>query len=174
MASRRIVLTGLGALAASLFFARQGKAQTFTYDVFGRVISVTSPNGSTTTYTYDDAGNRTGRSNSSAPPPPPPPPPPPLASTVSPSSLEGTGSEGTPLALVVATGGVAPYLYLWQRLNGSTNIIAGDPTAATTEFGWSGAWSGPPRLSTWRCRVTDAASTVIYTSTIKVSINPSA
>jgi len=167
------MLGGLVAAGFGLMLARAAKADpvTYTYDVFGRVTSVTYPNGTTTTYTYDDAGNRTGRSNAASPPPPPPPP---LAAAVSPSSLEGTGSEGTAPATTTATGGVAPYVYLWQRMSGSTNIIAGEPTAATTEFGWTGALTGPPRLSTWRCRVTDAASTVIYTGNITVSINPSA
>lgn len=173
MLSRRRALSDFLVAGFGLVLARAAKADpvTYSYDVFGRVTSVTYPNGSTTTYTYDNAGNRTGRSNGATPPPPPPPA---LSATVSPSSLEGTGSEGTAPATVAVTGGVAPYAYLWQRQSGSTNIIAGDPTAAVTEFGWTGALSGPPRLSSWRCRVTDAASSVVYTSTINVSINPSA
>lgn len=75
---------------------------------------------------------------------------------------------------MTVTGGVPPYVYLWQRQGGSSSIIIGDPTSPVGEFGWSGALFGPPRVSTWRCRVTDAASSVVYTSTINVSINPSA
>lgn len=75
---------------------------------------------------------------------------------------------------MTATGGVLPYVYLWQRQGGSTSIIIGDPTSPVGEFGWSGALSGPPRVSNWRCQVTDAASTVVYTGTVRVSIDPSA
>jgi YD repeat-containing protein len=174
MGSRRGMLAGLMGLGFSVLLVRAAKADpvSYTYDVFGRVTSVTYPNGTVTTYTYDDAGNRTGRSNGATPPPPPPPPP--LAASASPETLAGTGSEGAPPATAVATGGTAPYVYLWQRLSGSTNIEAGDPTAASTEFGWDGPLSGPPRLSSWRCRVTDATSTIAYTNTIRVTINPSA
>jgi len=170
------MLGGLMAAGFGLVLVRAAKADpvTYTYDVFGRVTSVTYPSGTTTTYTYDNAGNRTGRSNAATPPPPPPPPPGPLSASVSPSSLQGTGSEGAGPANVTVTGGVPPYVYLWQRLSGSTNIIVGDPASPVGEFGWTGALSGPPRLSNWRCQVTDSASTVAYTSSLQVSINPSA
>lgn len=170
------MLGGLTAAGFGLVLVRAARADpvTYTYDVFGRVTSVTYPNGTTTTYTYDNAGNRTARSNGATPPPPPPPPPGPLSASVSPTSIEGTASEGTEPAYVTATGGVLPYVYLWQRQGGSTSIIIGDPTSPVGEFGWSGALSGPPRVSNWRCQVTDAASTVVYTGTVRVSIDPSA
>lgn len=62
--------------------------ETYEYDVFCRLISVTTDGGSNdgveTEYDYDDADNRTqvtvtGASTATAPPPRPPPPPPPDA-----------------------------------------------------------------------------------------------
>ncbi|RZJ02274.1 MAG: hypothetical protein EON89_15620, partial [Brevundimonas sp.] len=63
---------GLAALA--LRAPAWAQSLTYTYDVFGRVTSVTYPNGNVTTYTYDNADNRTARSHGAPPPPPPPPP----------------------------------------------------------------------------------------------------
>lgn len=71
-------------------------------------------------------------------------------------------------------GGTPPYVYLWQKLSGSAYIYADNPTGATTRFRWSGSYSGPPKLSNWRCQVTDSASVVAYSDSIRVGIDPSA
>ena len=50
------------ALIAATLVTVQAYADTYQYDAFGRLTSVTYSSGSTTytvTYTYDDAGNRT-------------------------------------------------------------------------------------------------------------------
>jgi YD repeat-containing protein len=49
----------LGALAAALLAAGAARADTYTYDALGRLVTVVSASGGTRTYTYDAAGNRT-------------------------------------------------------------------------------------------------------------------
>jgi YD repeat-containing protein len=48
-------LAGLAVLAESA----PALADTYAYDALGRLVSVTTDNGSTITYVYDDADNRT-------------------------------------------------------------------------------------------------------------------
>jgi hypothetical protein len=72
------------------------------------------------------------------------------------------------------SGGTAPYAYQWQRLSGSEFIIASDPSDSATDFRWDGSLSSPPRVATWRCRVTDAASAVVYSPNVLVAMDPSA
>lgn len=163
---RRLVV--LAALLAGLLLSAPVLAQTYTYDSLGRLVMVTRADGVTTTYTYDPADNRTSRITTSTPPPPPP-----LSVSVAPASLYGTGYNLTDPATATVTGGVPPYTYSWQRLSGSTNILANDPTAAETPFYWDGPLSGPPKLSTWRCTVTDSASTVVNSSNVQVTFDPS-
>lgn len=60
--NRRSALLGLTAasgLAAWAFAPRIAKAETYTYDALGRLCTVAYPNGSSVTYAYDAAGNRT-------------------------------------------------------------------------------------------------------------------
>ena len=52
----RLVLIVLGVMA--LAFSEVAWADTYTYDVYGRLTGVTYSNGSTVTYSYDAAGNR--------------------------------------------------------------------------------------------------------------------
>lgn len=60
--NRRSALLGLTAasgLASWAFAPRIAKAETYTYDALGRLCTVAYPNGSSVTYAYDAAGNRT-------------------------------------------------------------------------------------------------------------------
>jgi hypothetical protein len=75
---------------------------------------------------------------------------------------------------VTATGGVAPYTYAWQRVSGHQFTFASAPAASSTTWYVAGGTLFPPiKTSVWRCQVTDAASTSVFTSNVSVSIDVS-
>ena len=78
----------------------------------------------------------------------------------------------TEVAYTTTTGGTPPYVYLWQRQSGSANIVANNSTGANTNFYWNGSFTGTPKTSIWRCRVTDAASTIAYSPQVQVFFDP--
>jgi len=55
----RLVIIALGAMAITVGAIVSADADTYTYDLLGRLTGVTYSNGSTVTYAYDAAGNRT-------------------------------------------------------------------------------------------------------------------
>lgn len=161
---------GLVVATAIVFAASSVKAQsvTFGYDALGRLTTANYPSGTTITYTYDSAGNRTQVTNAATPPPPPPPP---LAATVSASSWTRTPSS-TPAAITcTGSGGVAPYSYRWVYVSG--DVL----TEAVDEFSGSTTWTRPStstaKTSTWRCRVTDSTTATANSSNVAVSIRTS-
>ncbi len=96
--------------------------------------------------------------------------PQPLSATATPTLWEvpGPGQEPPP-AQALASGGTPPYSYQWQRVSGSTATTASTPNSFDTSFVTTGT-VGPPRVSTWRCQITDAASTVVFTNNITVRV----
>lgn len=168
---RRRLLASLVALGTftALLSGRSAQAQSvaYTYDVLGRLKTVTYPDGRVTTYTYDVADNRTQVTTGT------PPPPPPLAASVSGTFFEGGISSDAGPANTTASGGVPPYAYLWERLSGATTTVAATPTDASTTWYYTGTPVGPPKVTTWRCKVTDSASTVAYTATVTVRMQMS-
>lgn len=167
--NRRGLLGGLlaGAVACAVVLmpkAGQTQSLAYTYDALGRLTSVTYPGGIVTTYTYDAAGNRTQLTSG------PPAPPPALAAAVSGTFFEGGLSADAGTAVVTANGGVAPYAYLWERLSGVATTVAYYPASNQGIWYYTGTAIGPPKVTTWRCRVTDGASTVVYTPTVTVRI----
>lgn len=135
----------------------------YTYDALGRLTSATYPNGATITYTYDAAGNRTKVVAG---------PPAPLSAAASASTWFSDVVDEDPPITAVVTGGIAPYAYLWQRVSGHTGTSASSPTGASTTWMFtSGSPTPPIKVSVWRCRVTDAASTVVYTGDVEVTLD---
>lgn len=167
----------LGGVAAFAFRvpARAETPDTYTYDVLGRLTSVTYANGDTVHYVYDSAGNRTEVQLNGTPPPPPPPPPPPVPGPLSVgiSATEwfsGGTAEDQPIAVLVS-GGVPPYKWAWERVTGVPALLANTPTASWTTWAYTGSALIPPlKIATWRCLVTDAASTSAYTPNVEVTI----
>jgi len=62
----RTKVLALALLVGSAGFALADSTATYTYDVFGRVKTVTATGGDTTSYTYDNADNRTQKVTASA------------------------------------------------------------------------------------------------------------
>lgn len=157
---------GLPLLAAGGAKARSNQ---YVYDSLGRLVSVTYPNGFVVNYAYDAAGNRRNvQAGGGTPPPPPPPPPPPLTASASPTSLYGDAEYPTELCVVTVSGGVSPYVYAWQRVSGAAAISVVSPTASATTWWYSGPAVPPDKIAYWRCKVTDAASTVVYTNQVVI------
>ena len=76
--------------------------------------------------------------------------------------------------MVTATGGTPPYTYLWQRVSGNSSTSATNPTSNSTSWIFTGGGvTNPIKSSIWRCQVTDAASTTIFTSNVAVTIDVS-
>ena len=145
----------------------------YTYDALGRLTSASFPNGVTITYTYDPAGNRTQVVAASTPPPPPPPPGP-LSATASATTWnDGPTGTSAPIAVTI-TGGTPPYYLTWQKISGNPATYPTNPTGTPTEWVFTGS-PGFPYLksSVWRCQVSDAASTTVYTANVSVSIDVS-
>lgn len=173
---RRFALRSLVSGLALLTMGRAARASAsdpviYTYDALGRLTSAAYPSGVTINYTYDAAGNRTQVSSGSTPPPPPPGP---LSATASATTwFSGPSGEDSPIVVTV-TGGTAPYYYTWQRVSGNPGTQATNPNG--TPNGW--IFTGTPgfpwtKVSTWRCQVTDSASTTVYTSNVTVTIDVS-
>lgn len=169
MQGRRFALRQLVSVAAFLAFA--GKAQArdpvvYAYDALGRLTSAAYPGGVTINYAYDAAGNRTLVATGA------PPPPPPITASLSASTWYSGPGGVDPAVVVTATGGTPPYTYAWQRVSGNPNTQADAPTASTTTWTFTGSGTMPPnKVSTWRCQVTDAASTTVHTANATVTIN---
>ena len=61
------VLGWIAALMAMLAVYTAALADTYSYDALGRLVSVTFADGSSITYAYDSAGNRTTLTQTAAP-----------------------------------------------------------------------------------------------------------
>lgn len=169
--SRRLSVAGVAVAVAVLMAMTPGRAMAqsvaYTYDPLGRVSTATYPNGVTVAYTYDPAGNRAQVTRNTAPPPPPPSMP--LTVAASPTSWTLTPTSTPPPVVCTAYGGTAPYSYYWQFVSGDNVTEVVDPSSS------AGVWFRPvatttARLSTWRCRVTDAASTTVNSPNVAVSV----
>lgn len=151
--------------------AHAGDPVTYTYDALGRLTSATYPGGVTITYSYDPAGNRT--EVVSAPTPPPPPPGPLTAAASALSWFSGPSGEDPPVSVAIG-GGTPPYYLAWQRVSGNPATEASNPTGTPTTWAFTGTPGFPwQKTSTWRCQVSDSASTVVLTGDVAVTIDVS-
>lgn len=85
-------------------------------------------------------------------------------------SLNGTGYNDTPTVTATPSGGTAPYTYLWQYVSGDSSIFTTTPTEQQTDFSRYGSYTNT-YVANWRCRVTDSASTVAYSSNVTITLN---
>lgn len=99
----------------------------------------------------------------------------PLTVTVSPTSVSGNDSGiygscyTSDPAIVSPAGGVPAYTYAWAYVSGNASIAASDPTSAATYFYAFGA-APFNRSAVWRCTVTDAASTVVISANVTITL----
>lgn len=126
-----------------------------------------------TTYSYyvvavDGAGNSSGASNS--------------ASATTPLALRASlnrtlwtwykaGSAPatqSPPVVVTATGGAGGYTYAWEYVSGDTGITVTAPTSNSTSWTRATVSLGVTYTAYWRCRVRDAAGTIVYTGNVTV------
>lgn len=167
---RHVLLPALGLVTGASFLAARGAAaaDSYEYDALGQLKKVTYDNGTVVQYLYDAAGNRTwyvttpsGTSYSAE------------ADSLwwqGEEDLPGTPANAAPVT-AVPTAGTPGYSFLWQRVSGSTLISALSPTSASTKWTLNGNGHVSALYSAvWRCRVTDSASNVTYTSNVGVDV----
>lgn len=99
----------------------------------------------------------------------------PLTVAVSPTSVSGNDSGiygscyTSDPAIVSPAGGVPAYTYAWAYVSGDAVIAATDPTSAATYFYAFGA-APFNKSAVWRCTVTDAASTVVISANVTITL----
>jgi len=155
----RMLLITLPIAAVSL--TSVASTVTYTYDVHGRVASVTRDGVVSATYAYDAAGNRTSTSA-------------PLQATTSHGSWDWYKAGSNPPSIqapvvVTASGGASGYTYAWQRVSGDTVAVATAPTSSSTKWSRSSTALGQDHISVWRCLVTDSASGTTYSNNVTVT-----
>lgn len=72
-------------------------------------------------------------------------------------------------SIVTAVAGVAPLTYAWTRTSGDAAIYAETPNSPNTYFA-STFLSADNRVATFKCTVTDAASNVVDTNIVSVTL----
>lgn len=85
------------------------------------------------------------------------------------SGHEFTGIVTTITVTSTVGFGTGPYTYHWERLTGTTNIVAGSPNSAQTSFGGTPI-SGVPREATFRLKVTDSLAVVKYSDPVSIEL----
>lgn len=79
--------------------------------------------------------------------------------TAIPSSINASGSTSTIVTDPVtasASGGVAPYSFVWSWQDNLSGMTIGSPSSATTAFTKAGTGTGESYFASARCDVTDA------------------
>jgi hypothetical protein len=85
------------------------------------------------------------------------------------ASIQADALVTTPAAIVTASGGTAPYTYLWEKVSGHTGITITSANAASTTFSGTPG-SGNILNGVFKCTVTDSASPNPVTRIVEVSV----
>lgn len=98
----------------------------------------------------------------------------PLAVSLTSSSVSaskvGSGSLTTGSVTVSASGGIAPYSYVWTKFGGSATPAISSTTATTVS--WSATGTSPSTYAaSWLCTVTDAMGVTLASQTVAVNIS---
>jgi len=92
-----------------------------------------------------------------------------LQATLSQTSLTVAQTSGNSITFgnvtCFAVGGAPPYSYSWERINGSADITATAPTAATTGFACT-AGTDEQKDATFRCVVTDDSTASVNSNSL--------
>jgi hypothetical protein len=98
------------------------------------------------------------------------PPPSDLSVSVDITLIEGVCDNAVyGPATVTASGGTAPYTYLWVYVSGNAGIHCQDETLRTGSF--YGASNGAfGRNAIWRCKVSDSASGISYCDNVTIDL----
>lgn len=88
------------------------------------------------------------------------------------SGTSGTGSQVSPTYTALASGGTAPYTYLWLAYNGDPTISISDPTSDVVVFN-TVVSPDETKATTWYCQITDAASNVAITNNVTAGFTAS-
>lgn len=101
-----------------------------------------------------------------------------FAVSVSPTSVsKSVSSRGvsaspiTPPVTATASGGAGGYAYAWSRVSGDAGVTANTPAAASTSFSATLTPSVDQKDAEFVCTVTDAASVVVVSEIVEVSLS---
>ena len=97
-----------------------------------------------------------------------------LSASATPTSISGYSSgygtcQSFEPAVASVSGGSPAYTYLWSKVSGDPDITIQSPTSYYTYF-TALLTSGDSATTVFKCTVTDAASTVVDTNTITVTL----
>jgi hypothetical protein len=82
---------------------------------------------------------------------------------------ETISQSTTPVVTVSASGGTAPYTYLWEFVSGSQDVYGYGTSSASFYTGTNNQPAGSVRSAIYRCRVTDANGYVGYSADVTFS-----
>jgi hypothetical protein len=97
----------------------------------------------------------------------------PLAVSLNRSSVSGSSTASsitTNSVTATGSGGTSPYTYVWSKVSGDSSISATSSASRTTSFTRTGCVGGTAYSGTWRCKVTDSAGTIVYSSNVSITI----
>lgn len=97
----------------------------------------------------------------------------PLVVSLNRTSVSGSSTSSnitTNSVSATGSGGTSPYTYAWSRVSGDSSITASSSANRTTSFSRTGCIAGTAYSGVWRCQVTDAAGTIVYSDNVSITI----
>jgi hypothetical protein len=85
------------------------------------------------------------------------------------SGAAASGIVTTSSVTGTVQGGTGPFTYLWEYVSGEALIVPSTPTAAATTF--SATVSDGVHDATYRLKVTDSLSNVVYSENVEAQLN---